>query len=209
MKTKLFPLFAALATTAFCASPESTKLGAPDCCVAPLASTTPLARKSIYQLDAKFTTDAGRPFSLVELRGQPVVLLMFFASCGYACPLLVEDVQAIRKKLPANVRARAAIVLVSFDSRRDTPEALAQYRAQRSLDQQWTLLHADDEEVRELAALLGVKLKREADGGFAHSNVITVLNTEGEIVHQRLGLKGGLDEAAQALAATVQKSSSD
>jgi len=34
---------------------------------------------------------------------------------------------------------------------------------------------------------------------FSHSNLITVLNAEGEVVHQRTGLKGGLDEAAQAV----------
>ncbi|MEO6569785.1 MAG: SCO family protein [Opitutaceae bacterium] len=208
MKTKSIRLFAVLAAAVFNVSAESPK-PAPECCVAPLANTTNLARKSIYQLDAKFTTDGGRPFSLVELRGRPVVLLMFFASCGYACPLLVEDVRSLRGKLPEGVRDRAAFVLVSFDSRRDTPEELAHYRQQRSLGEQWSLLHADDEEVRELAALIGVKFKREADGGFAHSNAITLLNPEGEIVHQRIGLKGGLDEAALALAATVQKNPSD
>ena len=91
-------------------------------------------------------------------------------------------------------------VLVSFDTVRDTTEVLAKYRAQRALDGQWIVLRGDDDAVRELAALLGVKYKQEADGMFSHSNVITLLNREGEIVHQRQGLKGGLDEAAAALA---------
>ena len=130
---------------------------------------------------------------------------MFFASCGYACPLLVTDMQAIRDQLPADVRDRAAFVLVSFDVARDTPAALAAYRTQRGLDGSWTLLHGDNDAVRELAALLGVKYKQEVDGSFAHSNLVTVLNAEGEIVHQRTGLKGGLDEAAAALAAAVRR----
>lgn len=128
---------------------------------------------------------------------------MFFASCGYACPLLVTDMQAIRAQLPAAVRDRAAFVLVSFDVERDTPAALRLYREQRGLDDGWTLLHGDADAVRELAALLGVKYKQEADGMFSHSNLVTVLNPEGEIVHQRSGLRGGLPEAARALAATV------
>jgi protein SCO1/2 len=159
----------------------------------------PFSKESIYQLDAKFTDDSGRPFALGELRGRPVVLDMFFASCGYACPLLVTDMQAIQGKLPAGLRGKAVFVLVSFDVARDTPAALAQYRAQRSLDGQWILLHGDDDAVRELAALLGVKYKREADGAFSHSNILTILNPQGEIIQQRTGLKGGLDEAAAAL----------
>ena len=158
-------------------------------------------KNSLYQIDATFTDDSGKRFALAELRGRPVVLAMFFASCGYACPLTVTDLQALRAKLPAEARDRAAFVLVSFDSVRDTPAALAEYRTQRSLDASWVLLHGSDDSVRELAALLGVKYKQESDGAFSHSNLFTVLNAEGEIVHQRLGLTGGLDEAAAALVA--------
>ena len=162
-------------------------------------NTAAFSKDSIYQLDAKFTTDAGQPFTLGELRGRPIVLAMFFASCGYACPLIVSDMQNLRAKLPLEIRDRAAFVLVSFDVARDTPAALAQYRAQRSLDAQWTLLHGHDDSVRELAALLGVKYKQETDGAFSHSNLITILNAQGEIVHQRTGLQGGLDEAAASV----------
>jgi len=174
--------------------------GKKDACCAALAAA-PFSATSLYQADATFTTDAGQPFTLGELRGQPVVLAMFFASCGYACPLIVSDMQAIREKLPAGIRDRVAFVLVSFDTARDTPTALATYRTQRGLDARWTLLHGGNDAVRELAALLGVKYKQEADGAFSHSNLITILNPRGEIIHQRAGLQGGLDAAAAALAA--------
>lgn len=156
-------------------------------------------RESLYQLEAGFTDDAGQPFALGSLHGRPVVLTMFFASCGYACPLLVGDMTRIREALPADLRARAALVLVSFDPARDTPAALRRYREERGLDAGWILLHGCADTVRELAALLGVKYKQETSGQFAHSNLISVLNPEGEIVHQRAGLKGGLAEAGQAL----------
>jgi len=165
----------------------------------PAAGYTP---GSLYQLDASFTDDAGRPFSLGQLRGRPVVVAMFFASCTYACPLIVADMTRIRDGLPADRRGDVALVLVSFDVAHDTPAVLRQYRTDRQLDAQWTLLRGDDGAVRELAALLGVKFKQEADGQFAHSNLITILNAEGEVVHQRAGLKGGLEEAAAALART-------
>ena len=115
-----------------------------------------------------------------------------------------KEGQAIRGQLPPAVRERAVFVLVSFDVVRDTPAALARYRAQRQLDSQWYLLHGDDDAVRELAALLGVKYKQEADGAFSHSNILTILNPAGEIVHQRAGLQGGLDTAAAALVAAAK-----
>jgi len=157
------------------------------------------SRDSLYQMEATFVDDSGRSFTLGELRGRPVMLTLFFSSCGYACPLLLGDLQRIRAALPAEVRATTRLVLVSFDVRRDTPEALAAFRKQRNLDDGFILLHAEAAGVSELAALLGVKYKEEADGNFAHSNVITVLNPAGEIVHQRLGLRDGLAEATSAV----------
>lgn len=176
----------------------------PAACCAAIEETAPLSARSLYQLDASFTNDRGEAVSLAEFCGRPVVLTMFFASCGYACPLLVGDMTRIREMLPAEVRDEAALVLVSFDTERDTPDALAKYRNERDLDAQWHFLHGDADAVSELAALLGVKYRKEANGMFSHSNLITVLNREGEIVHHRSGLQGGLDETAHALITAAQ-----
>jgi protein SCO1/2 len=163
------------------------------------AAAAPFARESIYQFDGKFLDDAGRPFSLGELRGRPVVVDLFFTSCGYACPLTVTDMLAVQRRLPAGLRDRTAFVLVSFDAVRDTPATLARYRAKRALDDRWILLHGDEGDVRELAALLGVQYRENADHSFSHSNLLTILNPEGEIVHRRTGLQGGLGEAIRAI----------
>lgn len=212
MNPKLLAIFLSVAAAAIAADPapapcECCKLDPaaaakkPELCCAPELAAAPFSKNSLYQLDATFTDDAGRTFALGSLRGRPVVVAMFFASCGYACPLTVTDLLAIQRRVPAELRAKTAFVLVSFDVAHDTTAVLAKYRAERALDAQWTLLRGDDNAVRELAALLGVKFKQETDGAFSHSNLVTILNPEGEVVHQRVGLKGGLDEAAAALVA--------
>jgi protein SCO1/2 len=162
-----------------------------------------LTKDSIYQLDARFTNDSGLPFAIGTLRGRPVVLDMFFTSCGYACPLTVKDMLAIQKRLPRALQSTAIFVLVSFDSVHDTPPVLARFRSERSLNGQWILLHGDDAGVRELAALLGVKYKQDSSGAFSHSNILTVLDAQGQIAYQRTGLNGGIDAV---VAATVQTS---
>ena len=139
--------------------------------------------------------------SLSSFRGQPVILAMFFASCEYACPVLVSDIQRLRAQLPAADAARTRVVLVTFDTERDTPAALRAFRERSGLDANWTLLRGEDTAVQELAMLLGVKFRREARGQFAHSNLFTLLNAEGEIAHQTLGLMGDVSPAARVLAA--------
>ena len=194
MKIRLIFFCALLAVRA--AATDTPKK--PDVCCAPLAAAA-FTRDSLYQIETAFTDDAGRPVQLGQLRGRPVVITMFFASCGYACPLLVADMQAIREQLPAAVREQVGFVLVSFDSERDTPAALRHYREERGLGDGWILLHGDVDAVRELAALLGVKYKEDANGQFAHSNVITVLNARGEIVHQQVGLGQDIKDTVREL----------
>jgi protein SCO1 len=175
----------------------------PACCAEEIPSIAkPLTNRSIYQLDAKWTNDAGKTVILASLRGRPVVVAMFFAQCEYACPVLVRDIQRLREALPEAVRERTELVLVTVDTERDTPEALRAFRTRMSLDQHWTLLRADADAVQELAMLLGVKFKRDARGQYAHSNLLTLLNAEGEIVHQHGGLNGDISEAARVLATT-------
>jgi protein SCO1/2 len=113
--------------------------------------------------------------------------------------MLVADIKRARALLPAAVRAKARVALVTFDTVRDTPAALKAYRERMALDESWTLLRGDAGAVQELAMLLGVKFKQDARGQFAHSNLLTVLNAEGEIAHQRPGLQGDVSELAQAV----------
>jgi protein SCO1/2 len=204
MKTKML-LIAALAAAWTGAGSADVRAAAACCAASPVAEEAgaTLPEASLYQAEGTFVTDAGAPFRLGELRGRPVVLTMFFATCTYACPATVVDLKRIREKLPEAQRAEARIVMVSFDTERDTPEALKAFRESRGLPDDWVLLHGGDDAVRELAALLGVKFKRETDGNFAHSNLITILSKDGEVAHQRAGLSGGLDEAAAALSAAV------
>ncbi len=184
-----------------CCAPETKPAPAP-CCVE-LKAERPLTERSLYQHDAVWTSDAGRPVKLASLRGEPVIVAMFFASCEYACPVLVHDLQRARALLAPEVRAKARVVLVTFDTRRDTPEALRAFRTRFELDSMWVLLRGTETAVQDLAMLLGVKYKLDARGQYAHSNLLTVLNAEGEIVHQHAGLMGDVSEVARKVAALV------
>ena len=181
----------------FRAAHESVAI--PDCCREPLASSK-ASDRSLYQLASTWTDDAGREMKLGKLRGRPQVLTMFFSNCEFACPLLVNDMQKIERALPAEVRKRVDFVLVSFDTARDSVRALHAYREKMKLSPaHWTLLRGGEDDIRELAALLGVNYQRDARGQFSHSNLITVLNADGEIVHQQAGLNTDPQETVQVL----------
>jgi protein SCO1/2 len=51
----------------------------------------------------------------------------------------------------------------------------------------WTLLHGDPAEVRQLAAVLGINYEKLDGEQLTHSNLVTILNRDGEIVYQQMG----------------------
>jgi protein SCO1/2 len=196
-----------LALLAGCAN-DSPKTS---CCTkSELWNFTAFTDKSIYQVDSIWTTDQNEQIKLSGLRGRPQVVAMFFVHCQLACPIIVNDMKRIEAALTPELRAQLGFTLVSFDTERDTPAALADFRRGRNLPlDRWSLLHGQADDVRELAALLGIKFKQDAQGQFAHSNLITLLNAEGEIVHQQIGLNQDIDETVrllQNLAASQKKS---
>ncbi len=159
------------------------------CCAGPMPAAQSLTDKSVYQVPDDWTNDAGQRFKLASLAGRPQLMVMFFAKCQYACPLLVYQLQQIQTALPANLRSNIGYVLVSFDPERDTAAALHDYRQQHGLDSEhWTLLRGSPDAVQDLAAVLGLQFKKDAHGQFLHSNLITLLNSAGEIVYQKTGL---------------------
>jgi len=172
----------------------------PPCC-RNVEPTTPYTDGSIYQLESKWTSDIGKEIRLGVLHGKPQVVAMFFAQCEYACPIILHDMKRIEKSIPEEVRNQVGFLMVTFDTERDTVEVLHEYRKAHSLSNaNWTLLRGDSEDVRELAALLGINFRKDARGQFAHSNLITMLNSNGEIVDQIKGLNQPIEDAAAKLA---------
>ena len=159
--------------------------------------SAPLPAASLYQVDAPWTTDDGTTTTLADLRGTPAVIVVGYTSCGYACPLLVQDMKNIAARLPDGAPVR--YVLVSMDPERDTPAKLRAFRDAHDLDADWTLLTGSAEDVRTLAALLGVRYRPDEDGAIAHSNVVTVLDADGVVVARQAGLGADPAPAVAAL----------
>lgn len=190
------PLAITLTLLAACLAHGEEK---PPCC-REIEATAPLTDQSLYQLESKWTSDVGREVKLGVLRGRPQIVAMFFTSCQYACPIIVENMKAIEQALPEALRGKVDFLLVSFDVARDTPAALKAYRAKEQLAlARWTLLRGKEDDVRELAALLGINYQRDAKGQFSHSNIITVLNAEGEVAFQQAGLNKDTKETVAAI----------
>ncbi|MCK9425328.1 MAG: SCO family protein [Ignavibacteriaceae bacterium] len=151
--------------------------------------------KSIYQLTGTWKDQNNRTLQLGKFQGKKVVLAMFFASCTYACPIIINDMQRIEKSLSNEKLANTQFVFISIDPERDSPEKLLHYANGKNLDlHRWSLLTGKNDDILELAALLGFKFRKDANGDFSHTNMITLLNEKGEITFQLIGLNQDIKE---------------
>jgi protein SCO1/2 len=135
---------------------------------------------SVYQLDAAFTDQDGRAFTLADRRGKPQVVAMFYTSCRFVCPLLVDSAKGVEHALGPAERERIGILLISLDPARDDTAALRSVFDKRKLDAtRWSLARTSEHDVRTVAALLGVRYRALPDGEFNHTSALVLLDAEG------------------------------
>jgi protein SCO1/2 len=146
-----------------------------------------LAEMSLYQVDTPWLNQRGEAVELSEMAGRIQLLAMTYTSCEVSCPVIVADLKRIEATL-AEDGVEAGLVLLSLDPERDSPSTMAAFAERSRLSDSWTLLTAPADDVREMAALLGVRYREMQNGEFAHTNMISVLDPEGVLVHQQKGL---------------------
>jgi protein SCO1/2 len=146
------------------------------------ARPAPLPGDSLYQLPLPIVDQDGRTWDWRTRRGRPQVVSMFYTSCRYVCPLIVDSGKALEKALTPAERDRIDLLLISLDPRNDTPAALHAIVDKRRLDtQRWTLAAPRHEDVRSVAGVLGIRYRELDDGGFNHSTALVLLDREGRI----------------------------
>jgi protein SCO1/2 len=165
-----------------------------------IKAAEPVPGTSIYNLTSNWTKQDGQRVSLDSLRGGPVVLAMGYTTCKDICPMIVADMVAIEDRAKASSMKGIHYAFFSLDPTVDTPERLTAYAKDRGLDLgDWVLFNGDEKAVRDLAAALGVRYRRDASGGFDHSALITILAADGRIVAQQPDVTAKPDEMVKKL----------
>lgn len=159
-----------------------------------------LSDLSIYHLPSEWTTHHNEQIKLEDLKGKALVMVMIYTSCKSACPRLVADMKDIKSRLPEDKLDQLQLVLVSIDPEVDTPERLKEFAIENEMNEApWLFLRSSESNTREFAAVLAVKYKRISPIDFSHSNIISVFNHKGELVHQKDGLGVNNQETIDAI----------
>ena len=147
------------------------------------AAAPPLPRDSVYQLRVSLTDQHGRTTDWGTRRGRVQLVSMFYTSCKYICPLIIDSAKGIEHALTPAERTRLGILLISMDPARDTPDALKRVFDKRKLDARaWTLASPPVEQVRPVSGVLGIRWRALADGEFNHTSALVLLDAEGRVL---------------------------
>jgi len=161
---------------------------------------------SIYNLPSTWTTQDNEDIELKDLQGKTLVMVMIYTECKAACPRLVADMRNIEKQFSPKELEKLKFIMVSIDPKTDTPERFKQFSIDNLMeDDHWMFLRGTPEDTREFAAVLAVSYKKISPIDFSHSNIISVFDEEGVLVHQQEGLGVDNEETVEAIKEEVNK----
>jgi protein SCO1/2 len=160
-----------------------------DTCEKPKDEAFIQPESSIYNLESSWLNQKNERLFLKDLNGKIVISAMVFTHCESACPRIVSDLQRIEKSFTSEELSQVQFVLISMDPARDTPERFLSFIKEYQINNNWICVSSSEEATMEIANVLNVRFKKLSDGGFDHSNIIHVLDQEGNLVFQQNGLE--------------------
>ncbi|MEZ5022445.1 MAG: SCO family protein [Chitinophagales bacterium] len=123
------------------------------------------------------------------------MVAMIYTSCNFSCPLIVADMREIESLVPEDKVNDINFVLISIDPTVDQPDTLKAFMLKNQMDEnRWTLLTGTEDQIQDIAAVLGFKYKKSSLMDYAHSNLITEFDKNGNWLNQTEGFDS--DKAA-------------
>jgi protein SCO1/2 len=128
----------------------------------------------------------GHPFHLSDLQGKVVLLFFGYTHCPDVCPLTMAELAQLYRQLGEKA-GDVAVVFVSTDPARDTPERLAQYIP--AFHRDFYGVHVPESELTALKQAYGVYAEKHedvdqeanADYLIDHNSYIYVIDQQGQL----------------------------
>lgn len=132
------------------------------------------------------TDTTGKPLSLDDLQGKPVLLYFGYTNCPDFCPATLTDFQRVKQEL-GDRGDDVAYVMVTVDPERDTPDRLKEYLD--FFDPSFIGMTGTEDEIVTARQAFGVSSKPEgatpqSEDAYqvGHSTQTYLLNQQGELV---------------------------
>jgi protein SCO1 len=152
------------------------------------------------------TSQDGKPVALADLHGKVVALTFIYTECPDICPLLTQKMVQVQDELGADFGKKIVFVSISFDPQHDTPEVLKDYaQFWGAKPEGWSFLTGSLAAIRAVTRRYGVFFAKKEDGSVEHSQLTTLIDGDGEMRVQYLGVRFDPEEFRRDLVSLVNK----
>ncbi|MEO5345567.1 MAG: SCO family protein [Magnetococcus sp. YQC-9] len=136
-----------------------------------------------------FTNAAGEKVELSSFLGKPLIISLVYSSCYHTCSIASRYLASVVEKARETFGEKSfQVVTIGFDTRYDTPRAMANFAHQQGIDKQpdWIVLSASADTITRLTHQLGF-VYAPSPKGFDHVVQATVVDAQGVIYRQVYG----------------------
>ncbi|HET9685633.1 MAG TPA: SCO family protein [Pseudolabrys sp.] len=152
------------------------------------------------------TSQDGTPVALADFRDKVVAVTFIYTSCMDTCPVLTALMAYVQDKLGPDFGKRIAFVSITVDPERDTPEVLKRYAETFGADLKgWAFLTGAPDAIRGVIRRYGVFAAKNADGQVDHTFLTSIVDRNGMLRVQYLGVRFDPDEFRHDLLSLVKE----
>ena len=149
----------------------------------------------------------GTSVALDQLRGKVVAITFIFTSCSATCPVLTAKMAAVQDRLAGDFGSKIVFLSITVDPEHDKPEVLQRYsQAFGANPAGWKFLTGAPGTIRTVERLSGVFASSLSDGDLDHTNLTSIVDTQGMLRVQYLGVRFDPDEFRKDLESLVESS---
>jgi protein SCO1/2 len=146
-------------------------------------------------IDIPFRDEAGRPATLRQYLGKPVILALVYYQCPSLCNMVLNGVLRSVKSLPMTAGDEYDIVAVSFDPRETSEMAMAKKSSylkgydRPDASRGWHFLTGPEASSKSLAESVGFHYAYDSvTNQYAHGSAIMLLTADGQVSRYFYGI---------------------
>jgi len=142
--------------------------------------------------DYSLVDQDGSRFQLSEYfkTGKPLVVGFAYTSCDSVCPTITAELKKAVDDARRKLGDRFNVLTIAFDPARDTAKRLREYGGRFTRDfSGFRFATSDEATIARLTRQFGFFYKKNAEGGFDHIDMVSIVRPDGTIYKQVYGVR--------------------
>ncbi len=126
----------------------------------------------------RLTDQFGKPVSLAQFAGKPVILTFMYTHCPTVCPLMAEKLHTTMLDL-GSAAQRVAVVAISVDPQRDTVAAALNFSRVHHMVNYWHFLVGTEAQLSPVWSAYAIDAQPQVVTNSMHTAVLFVIDKQG------------------------------